>query len=175
MLINIETKQRVHEHEFRADHAEVSFPVLMTDADVNSFGHAVLNYPDHPEITSFQTVADAGEELVNGVWQVKWQVNPKGQGEIAQASGQLIKNLRAQIQADLDAFALTLGNDSMIEATSYSNSTVEKYRLEALHCIVLRDQTWLAIDALEEKALAENTAFPASYEALKEHLPVLTR
>lgn len=76
MLLNIKTKERIDEHQFRLKHSNVSFPVELTDAALSDFGYAILNYPSPLTPSNGNTIIDDGVECINGLWFVKYGETP---------------------------------------------------------------------------------------------------
>lgn len=55
----------------------------------------------------------------------------------------LLEVLESTIEKRLDDFAATRGYSSIANATTYFNSSVEKYKKEATYAIEARDNTWI--------------------------------
>jgi hypothetical protein len=55
----------------------------------------------------------------------------------------LLEVLESVVEKRLDDFAATRGYSSIANATTYFNSSIEKYKKEATYAIEARDNTWI--------------------------------
>jgi hypothetical protein len=55
----------------------------------------------------------------------------------------LLEVLESVVEKRLDDFAVTRGYSSIANATTYFNSSIEKYKKEATYAIEARDNTWI--------------------------------
>lgn len=77
MLINTESLERVTEYTFRKSNPNVSFPAMLTDSILVSFGYAVLNPTPQPEFDSWiQKISEGEPEQRDGKWYQTWVLTP---------------------------------------------------------------------------------------------------
>lgn len=87
-----------------------------------------------------------------------------------------VSGFEAGIRDRLDAFARTIGYDSMMSACTYAASSVEMYRIEGQYCVDARDASWAKAYALlrEIRPQVETGGEIPSWETIEAQLPVLT-
>jgi uncharacterized protein (UPF0297 family) len=74
---------------------------------------------------------------------------------------------------DLETMARARGYESILETVSYTSSSNETYRTEALHCLQLRDQVWTILeDYLGRVDLAQEPQ-PTSHAQVMALLPTI--
>ena len=77
-----ENKRLANETELRAHFSNVSFPAIIDNAELVQFGVFPL-YSVKPEYDAeTQKLVDSGVELIDGKYQIKWQIEPLDQETI---------------------------------------------------------------------------------------------
>ena len=83
-----------------------------------------------------------------------------------------IQYYKYRIQYDLDRFARTREPYmSILDACSYSTSSVAKLRNEGLYCISARSSVWVAYNNIVQDVRNNIRSLPATYALLKAELP----
>ena len=82
--------------------------------------------------------------------------------------------VKIRTQSLLDNFAKTRDYDDIKSVCSYKDSTVEKFRLEAVRAIYLRDMTWGSLNNYLNNVLTGNTSAPLGWNDIVDNLPVLS-
>ena len=90
------------------------------------------------------------------------------------ASPTIVEVLEQAVQKRLDDFAKTKGYENINSATTYINSTVDKYKDEATYAIAVRDSTWQALYDIIEDATAGNRPIVKQFSEIESELPTLT-
>lgn len=85
---------------------------------------------------------------------------------------QTIKAYELAAQLNLDSVAQSWGYDSLLSATSYVNSTVAQYKLEATILVAWRDAYWQAAYEIESAVIAGTQTLPLTAGAFIALLPV---
>lgn len=80
--------------------------------------------------------------------------------------------IQASIQARLDTFAQTRGYDSILSATTYATSTVERFAKDGQYCVEARDLTWAVAIQIQEDVDSGKRPLP-TYEQVEAELPKL--
>lgn len=86
----------------------------------------------------------------------------------------MLPYLEIETQRRLDEFARTRGYENINSATTYINSTVDKYKDEATYAIAVRDSTWQALYDIIEDATAGNRPIVKQFSEIESELPTLT-
>ena len=158
MLINTTTQARVWEHDFKAQFPNVSFPPVMSDADIASFSYANLNYPAQPIAPTGQKVVDLGVAQVNSQWQVNYQLAPMNAEELAAVVSSELSAFQQSAQTALIATdttfsriqeALTLGlttatDPSVIEWIEYRKALRAEVRATVVGALATKPTTYPA-------------------------------
>lgn len=99
-LYNPTTKTTITLDELKSENTNISFPSIITDEVLNSFGYVkVAPYPE-PTCTQFQVaIRDGVAELADGLFYQKWAVVPK-YSEYTDASG-VVHTVLEQEQQEL--------------------------------------------------------------------------
>jgi hypothetical protein len=129
-------------------------------------GHSFSLPPEIPD--GFYAVMRGGWKLVQGA---KPEYPPRpSESEILQ---NLYISITENTQNRLDNFAETREYSSMLSATTYVASTVEKFRIEGQYCVEARDLTWAKLYEIFEEVQSGKRTIPNSYEDIEPELPVL--
>lgn len=140
MILNLTTRERLSTPEFRGLHKEISFPAILDDETLNSFGYAILHGTEKPDVNSNQKAIDVGSQCVNGKWFVKWEISEKTLDELI-AENTEIAEIKSRLSAiDLDSIApmraimLATGDDSDMRKLTALDDESKKLnkRLKAL-------------------------------------------
>ena len=173
MLINLSTKQRVWEHDFRTLFPNTSFPVTLTDDVLSPLGYAVIVYPDPPIPSTFQVLEDNGVLFVNGAWTAQYSLRDMTSAEISIAETKLQNAITSSVQRLLDTTARTHNYDSMISLCSYVASTNAKFKAEAIAGAAWRDAVWAKCYDILAQVQAGTIPIP-SVDGLLSQLPTFT-
>lgn len=95
-LINLETKEKISEQDFRFSMKHVSFPAVLTDDMLSKYGHAILHTSVKPAGNEFNSVVEDGVEQVDGKWQTKWREKARTYAEIISKHSRL-KAIREEL------------------------------------------------------------------------------
>ena len=87
------------------------------------------------------------------------------------SQAEIVSTYEVAVQASLDAVAASWQYESILSATSYANSTVPKFKSEALALIAWRDQVWAACYSAMADIEAGNMQLPVSPAAFIATLP----
>lgn len=148
-LINLATKEKISESDFRFSMKHVSFPAVLTDDMLSKYGHAILHSSEKPASSEFNSVVEDGSEFVNGKWQVKWREKSRTFKEIIDNHGRLkaikeeledidrrsVRSLRKLVlrrASQADADYLTKLDDRRDELVREMNIIVEAARMVAM-------------------------------------------
>jgi hypothetical protein len=160
MLINIETKKQVWEHDFKAMYPNTSFPQVLNDADISKLGYVNLFYPKQPTTLITQKVVDDGIEYVEDRWQVKWLVVGKSTDELASDAATVRESNKATRQVQVDAIKVTTSAGHTFDGNEVSQGRMAR-AIIALSTGLAPSVTWV---------LADNTAIKATAAELTEAL-----
>lgn len=140
MILNLTTRERLSTPEFRGLYKEISFPAILDDETLNSFGYAILHGTEKPDVNSNQKAIDAGNQCIDGQWSVKWEIVEKTHDELI-AENIEVAEIRARLSSiDLESIApmravmLATGDDSdMRKLTAFDDESRKlNKRLKAL-------------------------------------------
>lgn len=173
MLINVETKQRVSEAEFRKSLTDVSLPAILTDRVLEKFGHANLQSPPKPNVGDFESAVDSGHKLVKGEWQIEWKVLKESPQAKQVRYDSNARRVNDEVQHWLDMFAKTRGYIDMVEACSFASSSVPKYKTEGTYCKSVRDEVWATVDQLTVRIKGGKLDVPNGIAGIFKELPPL--
>jgi len=172
MLINISTKERIWEHEFKGLFPNTSFPETISEDIYLSFGYAVLNYPPQPGITNLQKIIDSDvEQDSNGKWNVVWEVVDKDYLETQATITSFVNECISLTNQRLDSFAQSRGYDNIVTACSYVNSTIPSYSSEGQYCLSIRDQTWKTLYPILDDIKNGTVSLPPDCQDVISQLP----
>ena len=82
--------------------------------------------------------------------------------------------VKIRTQSLLDNFAKTRDYDDIKSVCSYKDSTVEKFRLEAVRAIYLRDTTWESLNNYLNNVISGNASVPLGWNDIVSNLPTLS-
>lgn len=155
----------ITEQDFRMLHKNISFPNILNEEIVNSYGYLVVDRHPQPGDTELET-AVADKKVVNNRYVEGWKYIPK-------TEEQIIQTFTSVIQSKLDEFARTRGYDNIFTACTYITSPNTKFALEAQDCVDLRDAMWAQCYQILAEVKANIRPMPVSIDALLAELPVL--
>jgi len=159
--------------DLRAEFPNTSFPDNIPTEDIPEGYVAVVNTPA-PTVSPTQKYENGSLAFDNGVWSTTWIVQERSADELAALRKTARSGIEMIIQNRLNGFAKERGYTSIAEATTYTASTVEKYRTEAMRCVQLRDQTWEALYAYFAQMDATGSVAPFTVAEVEGTLPSLT-
>lgn len=174
MLVNLETKKLIPEHEFFLQYPTTSFPSQLSNAVLKTYGYATVQYDPQPSIGKYEKIVQNEAVLRNGAWVVTWTVQPLPSELIDQIKSDELNRFGNLINERLDDFARSSGYFNITTMCSYSVSKNEKFKTEGLRAVELRDQTWEAwINICNE--ISEGTRpFPSEMTDFIQDLPELS-
>lgn len=82
--------------------------------------------------------------------------------------------VKIRAQSLLDNFAKTRDYDDIKSVCSYKDSTVEKFRLEAVRAIYLRDTTWESLNNYLNNVISGTASAPLEWNDILVNLPTLS-
>lgn len=85
----------------------------------------------------------------------------------------MLPYLEIETQKRLDAFAQTRGYENINSATTYINSSVDKYKNEGTYASTVRDDTWNALYQIIDDVTAGNRGKITDFSEIKSELPEL--
>lgn len=85
----------------------------------------------------------------------------------------MLPYLEIETQRRLDAFAQTRGYENINSATTYINSTVDKYKNEGTYAIEARDSTWSALYQIIDDVNDGNREKIKLFSEIESELPQL--
>lgn len=120
----------------------------------------VVDLVDEPPIYNrlTQTINDAGEELVGGVWKRKWDV-------VARDGAAIIQDLTNAVQNHLDSEARARGYDNIVSACSYAGAA-NPFQSEGTAFVAWRGNVWAACHAVMSEVTAGTRAIPSEAELI---------
>jgi uncharacterized protein YjcR len=80
----------------------------------------------------------------------------------------------AKVQERLDNFAKTKNYDSILSATTYATSKIERFAKEGQRAVDLRDETWAQLYTIMEEAESGKRPTPTNFKEIEKELPALT-
>ena len=119
------------------------------------------------------------EHLLGEIFEVAGAiVNNQPSIDISQVPSDLLKAtvdlVKIRTQDLLDSFAKTRDYDDIKSVCSYKDSTVEKFRLEAVRAIYLRDTTWESLNNYLNNVISGNASAPLGWKDIVSNLPTLS-
>ena len=130
-------------------------------------GHTFTPPPDIPP--GHHAIMRDGWVIVPGE-KPEWPPRPSE----AELIDRFIKEVLAGTQSRLDSFANTRGYSDIMSACSYADSTIAKFKQEALYCIEARDTTWVAAYNIINEVDKKSRPLPESFYAIESELPELS-
>lgn len=85
----------------------------------------------------------------------------------------MLPYLEIETQKRLDAFAQTRGYENINSATTYINSSVDKYKNEGTYASTVRDDTWNALYQIIDDVTAGNRGKITDFSEIESELPEL--
>lgn len=173
--INTETKEYpLNEPYIKALHPNTSFPVIFTPP----YPYARVEESERPVFNSItEELIEAEPILVDGVWRRSWAVRAFSGEELNLRLER--EHLRVEweiygsVQSKLDEFASRKGYDNIMAACSYSVSTVQKFKDDAIHAISMRDQYWAKCYEIIDQLKGGNRPWPSSFPEVEAEFPPL--
>lgn len=131
--------------------------------------------PGHDTVT--ESVREIAPELVDGVYEQRWEVyalsEEQSAANLAASNKARFNQIVAEAQARLDAFARTRNYDDIKSASDYAGCSVDRFNIEGTYCRDARAETWAALYAMLEEVNAGTRPIPASLADLEAELPEL--
>lgn len=93
-ILLISSGDVIEASEFHALYPNTSFPYPLTDAVLESFDAAVVNYAPQPSVQPGEKVEVDGAELIDGEWFLAYKVVPQTPEEYAAATEQRASTVR---------------------------------------------------------------------------------
>ena len=85
----------------------------------------------------------------------------------------IVEILEQAVQKRLDDFAKTRGYENINSATTYINSSVDKYKNEGTYASTARDSTWNALYQIIEDVTDGNREKIVNFSEIESELPTL--
>jgi hypothetical protein len=85
----------------------------------------------------------------------------------------MLPYLEIETQKRLDAFAQTRGYENINSATTYINSSVDKYKNEGTYAATARDSTWSALYQIIDDAIDGRREKIVDFSKIESELPTL--
>lgn len=96
-LIEISTRKKVPEADFRQQMKHVSFPANLTDDMLKKYGYAILEETPKPDMGEFKTAVEDGMEEVDGKWKTRWKEAARSYSEIISTHPRILE-LKAELE-----------------------------------------------------------------------------
>jgi len=143
-----------------------------------------LGYPYYAEVVqpTYDSITQGVQEITpvlaeDGIWYQTWEVYALTQEEIdantAAANAALRKSITDDVMKSLDDFAATRNYSSIFATCTYATSIIPKFQQEAVCCVTLRDNTWVACYQILAEVQAGTRPVPSGYADIAADLPVL--
>lgn len=158
--------------DLRRDNPNTSFPKVINQATMESFGAMLVFNTTHPSITDQQVLVEGTPVFSNNRWEEVWTVRDKTAEEIAADQQRIQTEIVQATQARLDDFARTRGYDSILSACTYATSPTAKFATEGQYCVQQRDATWAKLYQILTEVEAGTRPIP-TWEEVEAELPAL--
>jgi hypothetical protein len=158
----------------RRDNPQVSFPKNPSTELLESYGVYNVEITEQPIYSPpIEKIEEGTPVLIEGKWKQKWEIIPLSDDEKLQFLENLKNSIGQQTQERLDSFARTREYDGILSACTYASSSVEKFMIEALYCIDVRDQTWAKLYEIMSEVEQGIRPIPSDISDIESELPEL--
>lgn len=176
LFINTKTKEyNIDEYQIKSMYPNVSFPTNFTGDDVYR-PVKPKEFPSYDVLREY--VVEDVPVLINGEYEQNWKIVKLDDAQIETnikfKKEQVISELTITIQYKLDNFAREKGYDNILSASTYVNSTNERFKEEAKRAIEIRDSTWEKFYSILDEAEREDTILTLSIASVESKLPELS-
>lgn len=161
-----------------AEPATETSPALPDRALLDDAGEVVWAIPPRAEVPAKPRPADLIDVAPpGGMWRPKWDGKAWIEGGAApqKTPEQIMEEIKAGCQARLDAFAISMGYDSIISLCTYSTDANPRFSTEGQAGVSARSATWSSMYALLADVQAGKEPMPTGFADVESRLPVLVR
>lgn len=174
--VNINTLEKVEAIDIMMANPHISFPNRgWSDEELAPYGYAELNFPvEHPIPGLYETLVEAPPVNIDGKWYIQFSVVPMSKPEIEAKKEQILADIIAGVQNNLDSFAKTRNYDGILSLCTYATSTNPTFKAEGERGVYLRDETWNALYVIMAEVKAGKRPHPTGFGDVVGELPELT-
>jgi hypothetical protein len=175
MWINPQSMQIFTTHsEIRSAFSNVSFPVEMTESDIEYVGLLPVTLTAQPTFDRrIERVVELTPLAVDGTWTQQWAVVALDAAEKSAMAVQIQAEIVTATQQRLDDFAKTRNYDGILSACTYAADPSPKFSAEGQYCIDARGATWTKLYEILAEVEAETRPMPTGYAEIESELPQL--
>ena len=159
--------------DLRRDNPNTSFPKVIGQATMESFGAMVVFNTTQPSITDQQVLVEGTPVFANNRWEQVWTVRDKTAEEIAADQQRIQAEVTVATQQRLDTFAQTKNYDGILSACTYATSPTAIFAAEGQYCVNQRDATWAKLYQILTEVQLGLRPMPTGYADIEAELPVL--
>lgn len=175
LIINQQVSQYPYSIDrLRSDNPQTSFPGVLSDDVLASFGVFPVKESDHHAFDPLtQRIEEVTPVLIGGEWVQAWTVVALNAEEVAAQQLALRAAIVEKTQQRLDDFARTRGYDGILSACTYATSKVPKFAAEGQYCVEARDATWAALYQILAEVQSVTRPVPSGFADIDGDLPAL--
>ena len=172
------TGNAIAEENFKLLFPGTTFPTIFTPEFVEPLGYGIYDFANQPTAAWNQKLLEVPPVRNEfGIWKQTWQVVDLTGDELAEAEKKEQQRLKREIVADtqlrLDAFARTRNYDGILSLCTYAMSTNSRFQAEGQYGVEARDATWAKLYEILAEVEAGTRPVPSGYADIEPELPAL--